>query len=163
MNGEDRISDLERRVAALEALLARPSSHANAPVATPSPTSEAPEFISLVVSNKRYAPADHEESVYQDNIWFDLELTLSVDVKATRAIKGALVFADLFGDAQFRIGFTVDEPMVPGGILRKNGIGFAYNQFMSEHQWMLTTQLENMMVSFQPSQAIFQDGTARSF
>lgn len=160
---EERLVDIEQRLALLEA-----GSKVVAPAATeqsevPRVGMTAGQLIRLVVSNKRYAPSNPSLGTYEDHIWFDCSYTLSTDSKPTRAVKGLLEFADLFGDVQFRLNATLNEPLSPGRTLDQPGIGFAYNQFMGEHQWMMVTALTDMKVSFRPMSILFSDGKSESF
>lgn len=153
---EQKIADIERRLALLEAKHGSPLSE---PIAGP-PSQElsGKQLVSLSVSNKRY---DHGD--YEDHIWFDCIYTLSQDSKPTRAVKGVLQFTDLFGDVKFRIQVTINDPMTPGKPLANPGIGFTFNQFMSEHQWMLGANLKDMQFRFVASNAIYSDGTSETF
>ncbi|OWQ77980.1 hypothetical protein CEE63_02925 [Stenotrophomonas maltophilia] len=112
--------------------------------------------MSIAVSNKRY---DHGD--YEDHIWFDCDYTLSEESKPTRAVKGTIEFMDLFGEVKFRLNVTVNSPMSPGRPLANPGIGFTFNQFMPEHQWMLTTDLHDMKIKFVASNMIYSDGTSQ--
>lgn len=151
---EERLADVERRLALLEAQNLPPVT--SSPRQTSSPASDS--LVALNVSNKRFDAGDYEE-----HIWFDCIYTLSKSAKPIRAVKGALEFADLFGEVKFRIQVTVNEPLTPGKPLAQPGIGFTYNQFMAEHQWMLSTNLADMRYSFKALNAIYTDGTAEAF
>lgn len=153
---EERVAELERRLDLLEARagVARPAGESD------SPQQDLPNetLVKLSVSNKRY---DHGD--YEDHIWFDCVYTLSQKSKPTRAVKGVIEFSDLFGEVKFRIQATVNDPLVPGIPLANPGIGFTFNEFMQEHQWMLTTDLSNMMCKFSVSNVLYSDGTAAAF
>ena len=151
---EQRLADVERRLAQLEASNNPPS--LSNPQQTNAITGD--PLVALTVSNKRF-----DASEYEEHIWFDCIYTLSRAVKPTRAVKGLLEFADLFGDVKFRIQATVNEPLIPGRPLAQLGIGFTYNQFMSEHQWMLGTNISDMCCSFKLMNALYADGTAETF
>ncbi|WP_295968686.1 hypothetical protein [uncultured Xanthomonas sp.] len=153
---EERVTEIERRLALLEAAGGNHQpDYSSAP-----PPLGAPKdlLVVLSVSKKRFDRGDYEE-----HIWFDCVYTLSKDSKPTRAVKGAIEFCDLFGDVKFRLQVTINEPMTPGRPLSNPGIGFTFNQFISEHQWMLSTDLSNMKCSFVASNAIYTDGTSEAF
>ncbi|MCB9896415.1 MAG: hypothetical protein H6825_00290 [Planctomycetes bacterium] len=100
--------------------------------------------------------------VYQDHIWFDCEFC-AVQLKSpARAIKGTIEFCDLFGEPRFRIGYTLNERLQPGARVTAAGLGFEYNDFMNEHQWMLTTDLDDMTVRFQVGQILYEDGATET-
>ncbi|HFJ9612736.1 TPA: hypothetical protein ACG4NT_000159 [Stenotrophomonas maltophilia] len=153
-NMEERFAEIERRLALLEARNAVPAAGATG---NSSGTRQAQEsVVSIAVSNKRY---DHGD--YEDHIWFDCDYTLSEESKPTRAVKGTIEFMDLFGEVKFRLNVTVNSPMSPGRPLANPGIGFTFNQFMPEHQWMLTTDLHDMQIKFVASNMIYSDGTSQ--
>jgi len=160
MNFEERIVELERRLAILEAKDSAPSEpytkHSNKQDTTS-------DLISLVVTNKRFDPTNANLCVYEDHIWFDCSYTLQPESKPTRAVKGEIIFSDLFGEIKFKIQLTLNEPLTPGQILKQPGIGFTYNQFIGEHQWMLATRLEDMRFSFKATNVIYTDGAAETF
>ena len=157
---EERLTEIEQRLAALESksdgLGPRPADRPTAPPAA----DPASPLIALRVANKRYAPSNPSAGSYEDHIWFDCTYTLSVSSRPTRAVKGLLEFADLFGDVQFRLNVTLTDPLLPGRASDHAGIGFTYNQFMAEHQWMMVTKLTDMKVSFRPMNVIYADGTS---
>ena len=106
------------------------------------------------ISRKRYDSQD-----YQDYIWFDVTWDTSKLPKPTRAVKGTLIFSDLFGEPHFKIGWIINDPMKPGVNLIEKGVGFKFNQFIDSHQWMLSTDIKDMTVSFKIKSIIYQDGT----
>jgi hypothetical protein len=152
---ERRLFELETRVANLEGGVA--PVHAAMPI--PEIHQDAVSIIRLVVTNKKYQPEDHNRNLYQDNIWFDCEFSAVGLTRTARAVKGALEFCDLFGEPKFLIGYTLNEPISPGGLVSAPGIGFEYNQFMSDHQWMLGSSLKDMKVQFRVVQILYDDGT----
>ena len=153
---EERVAEIERRLALLEADSGT-YQLANSPAPPASATSKDP-LIALSVSKKRFDRGDYEEY-----IWFDCVYTLSQSSKPTRAVKGAIEFCDLFGDVKFCLQVTINDPMTPGRPLANPGIGFTFNQFIPEHQWMLATDLSNMKCNFVASNAIYSDGTSEAF
>ena len=91
-------------------------------------------------------------------IWLDVDFDTSNLPRATRAIKGALIISDLFGDTIMRIYWTINEPLTPGQTHSEKGTNFAYNDFLGHHQWVRFTEIEDMQVSFEVSDIIFEDG-----
>lgn len=153
---EDRVAEIERRLALLESHRGiQPPAIAVEP--NPHGSSKDP-LVAISVSKKRFERGDYEE-----HIWFDCVYTLSQNSKPTRAVKGSLEFCDLFGDVKFRLQVTINDPMTPGKSLGNPGIGFTFNQFIPEHQWMLATDLSNMKCNFAASNAIYIDGTSEAF
>jgi hypothetical protein len=153
---EERIAEVERRLSLLEASYGLQVS-GSASSALPPELPKKP-LVALSVSNKRY---DHGD--YEDHIWFDCTYTLSTASKPTRAVKGAIQFSDLFGDVKFRLLVTVNDALSPGRPLVNPGIGFTFNQFMGEHQWVRATNLDDMKCSFAVSNVLYSDGTSEVF
>ncbi len=110
------------------------------------------------VTNKRY-----EKYKYDDNIWFDITWDTKNLKKKTRAVKGLLIFADLFGEPKFMINKTINDPLSPGQLHKEDGVGFEYNQFKDSHKWMRSTDLEDMTFRFEVKSIIYTDGTREEF
>lgn len=110
------------------------------------------------VLRKWYAKQD-----YEDYVFFDIAFDPSGLDKPTRAIKGALIFTDLFGEQKFAVRWTIDKPIALGSVHTEKGSGFKYNQFTDAHQWIRNTDKENMKVKFRVESIIYQDGTSREF
>ncbi len=157
---EDRIAQLERRVALLEGQSTHPelSSNEVRPIGAPKV-----DPVSVHISNKRYAPSNPSLDTYEDYIWFDSSYTLAADSIPTRAVKGLIEFADLFGEVKFRLQITLNETLTPKVPLKQEGIGFTFNQFMPDHQWMLGTKLDDMKCTFKVTEVLYVDGSNQSF
>ena len=151
-----RVADLEKRVATLEQFHKAPAAAA-APLAEGRPA--AGEFlVPIVITNKRF-----DNSQIQNYVWWDATYDFAKLPKAARAIKGIVEFCDLFDAPKFQINVTITDPVPAGGKHRAEGVGFRYNQFMAPHQWMLSTNLEDMHVVFRVKQVIYADGTRAEF
>lgn len=112
------------------------------------------EIVKVRLLRKRYTERD-----YQDYIFFDIEFTATGLDKPARAIKGILHLQDLFGEARMNINWTIDVPLAPGQSTTEKGTGFKFNQFMDSHQWVRSTDLENMTASMTVTSVLYQDGT----
>ncbi|GAA6173728.1 hypothetical protein NBRC116592_33980 [Colwellia sp. KU-HH00111] len=117
-----------------------------------------PKFVSPTISNKRF-----EKQKYDENIWFDITWDTSELKKPTRAIKGILIFADIFGESKFQIKKTINEPLSPNQPMTETGVGFDFNQFKDSHKWMLSTDLKDMTFKFDVQNIIYTDGTSESY
>lgn len=115
-------------------------------------------LIGVTVTNKRFQASDVRAGRFQDFIWFDATYVSRFE-KMTRSIKGTLQFCDLFGDPQFQIRVTIDDPIAPDKEVTTTGVGFEYNQFMDQHNWMRTTALADMTFQFKLDAVLFADGT----
>lgn len=130
--------------------------------ATPAPTDPDEELreqiLDATLLRKQYAKQD-----YQDYVFFDIAFNAKGLDKPARAIKGLLRFTDLFGEQKFALKWTIEKPIAPGAIYTEKGSGFEYNQFTDTHQWVRSTEKENMKVKFRVDSILYEDGTARNF
>lgn len=107
---------------------------------------------------KGYSKEDLEEMV-----WFDVAFDTSNLPAKSRAIKGALIISDLFDEVIMRIYWTINKPLSPGEEYVEKGTNFAYNEFLNHHQWVRFTEKEDMKVSFEVRNIIFEDGSRKSY
>jgi len=119
--------------------------------------------LSPTLTNKRFHKSDWKNGSYEDAIWFDIAWDTSKLRQPARAVKGILVFADLFGEPKFKIRVTIDTPLTPGKTLKQLGLGFKFNQFTQEHQWVRSTDLVNMTFRFETQEVLYMDGTTEKF
>ena len=162
-HGQDlttRVSDLERRVAALEKTNATPNGQPAA-----SKQLHSGEFIvTVALTNKVYREADPINSgTYEDVIAWDARYDFSNLPRSTRAIKGILEFSDLFGEQKFLLQATINEPVAKGSEHTSRGSGFRYNQFRGPDQWMRATDAKDMRVVFRVKQIIYDNGEQAEF
>ena len=116
------------------------------------------EIIFPTVSNKHMADQNNIAC-----IWVDVSFNPENLVKPTRAVKGALVFADLFGEVKLQLTATINDPLRPNVPYKKQGIGFEYNQSSSKHNWVKNTALEDMQISYRVDSIIYEDGEQQDF
>jgi len=122
-------------------------------------TNEADERILVpTITNKRF-----DKYKYDENIWFDITWNTDNLKKKTRAVKGTLIFADLFGEPKFMINKTINDPLSPNNSHKEDGIGFEYNQFKDSHKWMRSSDLKDMTFQFKVKSIIYADGTTEQF
>lgn len=158
---EEQIDRLEKRIKELESKL---------PKASPTPSRQgvtltkktSRSIVGIKLTNKRFQNTDAMAGVYEEAIWWDAEYSGDKLARPTRAIKGTIEFADLFGEVKFRLKNTVNKPLSPGGTVRETGVGFNYNQFISSHKWMRGTDLKDMKIQFNVEAIIYEDGTTES-
>jgi hypothetical protein len=113
------------------------------------------DLIAVTLMGKKLA--DHHV------LSLDLEFTSVGLEKPSRAVKGSLKLNDLFGETRLRIGWTIDKPLIPRGSVRSYGLGFQYNQFMPDHQWVERTPITDIVAIFEVVHILFQDGSRRDF
>jgi hypothetical protein len=135
----------------------------NAVTSTGSIGSVANELLVPTLSHKQYIPHDYRAGNVEDIVTFDIAWDTSKLSRPTRAIKGLMIFRDLFGEEKFRLNLTLDDPIKPGAKFNQKGLGFKYNQFMEEQQWVRSTDLKNMKVEFRAREILYADGSSDKF
>jgi hypothetical protein len=101
---------------------------------------------------KGYAELD-----YQDYITYAFAIQ-NKSKKDIRAIKGEIMFTDLFDDEIKSIEFTYDQPIKAGTTVNWNGTT-DYNQFMDDDVRLKAKDLKDLKVVWKPIKVIFKDGT----
>ncbi len=169
---KQRMNELERRVALLEGAnssLSANTEGANSSLSANILLDEIPvenrstSLVKINISKKRYDPSNLSLGTYENHIWFNVTYTAGTLAKPTRALKGILCFSDIFGEVKLRINVTVNDRLDSSRPLVQEGIGFTYNQFLPEHQWMLATKELDMKSSFHATNVIYVDGTSETF
>ena len=57
---------------------------------------------------------------------------------------------------------VIRDPIEPRDVLARRK-WFKYNQFVDSHQWVRSTEKENMKVKFRVDSILYEDGTTRTF
>lgn len=113
--------------------------------------------IHPMLTNKKFQKSDFSKGIYEDAIWFDINWDTSQLEQATRAVKGILIIADIFGEPQFRLNMTINDSLTPGKNYKQQGVGFDYNQFTDSHKWFRVTDLKDMTFGFSIKDIIYSD------
>ncbi|MDB4781788.1 hypothetical protein OAG28_01545 [Akkermansiaceae bacterium] len=150
---EERVEKLEKEVAALKAIIAQPKT----PTSVPVPKSDATGQVEVTIANKVLRKRDFASQVFESSLYWDATFTLKGAEKSTRAIKGSLIFMDLFDEPQLRVGWTITEPLKPGVPYTEERSGIKYNQFTDSHKWLKTTELKDMKVRFEVESIIYAE------
>lgn len=116
------------------------------------------QILDVALLKKTFSNQD-----YQDFVFMDIVFTAKGLDKPSRAIKGTLILTDLFGEQKFALKWTIEKPLTPGGNYNEKGSGFKYNQFTDSHQWVRSTDKENMKLKFIVDSIIYEDGALRDF
>jgi len=99
-----------------------------------------------------------EDEAWNKNIWFDILWTPVNLKKDTRAVKGVLIFEDIFGEEKFRIRKTINDSIGAESGLTEFGIGFEYNDFKDSHKWVRGTDFKDMKFKFKVEDIIYKEG-----
>ena len=94
---------------------------------------------------------------YQDYITYKFAIQNKSD-KDFRAIKGTLIFTDLFDDKIKSMTFKYDQPIKAGESVTWDA-QTSYNQFIDEDKSMKNKDLKDLKVIWKPEKIIFEDGT----
>jgi len=109
-------------------------------------------IIKPILKRKRFESED-----FQEHIWFDI-LWKPINLKRdTRAVKGVLIFTDIFGEERYRIGWTITDTIDDELGLYEPGVGFKYSQFNDKHNWVRNTEFKDMMFKFRVDDIIYQN------
>ncbi|TWT93252.1 hypothetical protein Pla52n_59100 [Stieleria varia] len=135
----DLVESLSLRVTALERRMdetnASSSASNNSIATTPNnrqrDAQPQSKMIKVELVGKSLIPENYDLEIYEDRIEFELRFH-NISGDNIRAVKGDLVFSDLFDAEIFRIGITMNDPITPGKFATWSG-GFPYNQFDREH------------------------------
>jgi len=152
---EQRVAQLEKDVAALKAA-GTGTQKEEPPTLTPDKATKE-KIISVVLTNKRFQQIDTDNNILQAGIYWDAQFTLVPSAKATRAIKGNLVFTDLFDEEKMRVSFTINHPLKPGESFMEKDTGIEYHEFRQCDQWVKTTELKDMKVKFEIDSVIYEE------
>lgn len=150
---EERVVKLEEEVTALKAIIAEPKVSKSEPTSK----SDVEGQVEVLVTNKGFIATNFKSKIYEDSLHWDATFTLKGATKPTRAIKGSLVFMDLFDEPKLRVGWTINEPLKPNVAHTEKGSGIKYNQFADSHQWLKMTDLKDMKVRFVVESIIYAD------
>ena len=119
--------------------------------------------ISAKLIGKKFRGADFSSGRVQDFLNLQLEFKAEGLKKPARAVKGVVVFSDLFEEEKLRISWTLDDPLSPGQVVRHLDSGIRPNQFMADHQWLRNTETEDIAVTFRVRNILYADGTKWSY
>ena len=153
---QDRIAQVEKRVERLELQLQTIA--ATAELETPVANTSALDLIRVEVVRKKLRKVNYQNYISWDLVYVAIGLK-----KPTRAIKGILELTDLFGEVNFRVQWTISDPLQPGQQRTKKGGGFRYNQFDAADRWVLATALADMKARFLVESILYADGTREDF
>ena len=98
---------------------------------------------------------------FSDWLSFSFNFTNQLE-KETRAVKGSVIFKDLFGDEWWRIGLALNDPIKPGATITWIG-QIDYNGFISAHKTAKNSNPKNVIVEYLINKIIFQDGSQIEF
>jgi uncharacterized protein YaiL (DUF2058 family) len=77
--------------------------------------------------------------------------------RAIAGVKGALHFADVFGDEIMTSNLSLDRSIAANSTIQWTG-SIDYNQFNDSHKKLRSTAFGKMKIRWDPSQVVFEDG-----
>src|SRR6266581_1531720 len=118
-------------------------------------------LVAVMVVDKSFLPKNPDLERYQDFI----SLTFAYRNRGTKSIQafqGDVSFLDASGDTIYSAHLKVDGPIGPGKTRREPGRIIRYDPFRPGHQRLRSTPLGKLTVVWQPSDAVFTDGSRLS-
>lgn len=110
------------------------------------------EAVAVACYQKGYKTAN-----YDDYITYAFAIQNKSE-KGIRAIKGEIVFTDLFDDEISKLGFTYDQPIGSNSTVKWNATS-EYNQFKESDRSLKNKELKDIKVIWKPEKIIFEDGS----
>lgn len=110
------------------------------------------DAVMVTCFKKGYTEVD-----YQDYITYGFAIQNKSE-QDIRAVKGEIMFTDLFDDEIKTLSFTYDQPIKVGATANWNGTT-DYNQFRAEDVRLRNKKLEDLKIVWKPIKVIFQDGS----
>lgn len=147
---EQRLAELEKRVALLEAALT--SSQRTTPAPTERVITEGASPLNLTTWSYRVVRGDYG-SHYE--ITLDLKNSGTKDIKL---IEGGVIFKDLLGDKVYSIRLTPDQKVAAGKSLADKG-SYRINQFIASENRMAQMKKEDIQATLVISKLVFTDNT----
>jgi len=99
----------------------------------------------------------YTEVDYQDYITYGFAIQNKSE-QDIRAVKGEIMFTDLFDDEIKTLSFTYDQPIKAGATANWNATT-DYNQFMDDDVRLKNKELKDLKIVWKPIKVIFQDGS----
>jgi hypothetical protein len=94
---------------------------------------------------------------YEDYITYKFAIQNKTN-KAIRALKGEIVFNDLFDEKISALGFTYDQTIAADETVNWDA-STDYNQFKDSDQKLRNKDLKDIKVVWKPEKIIFEDGS----
>ena len=99
----------------------------------------------------------YTEVDYQDYITYGFAIQNKSE-QDIRAVKGEIMFTDLFDDEIKTLSFTYDQPIKAGATANWNATT-DYNQFMDDDVRLKNKELKDLKIVWKPIKVIFHDGS----
>ena len=155
---ETKIHELESRIEELEKVVSAKQTVRS----TERPEKEKRTSpISVQLSRKSYHKANYDIGDAGDRIDFTFRFTNQL-AKDIRAFTGQVVFKDLFDREIMKIGLTNETVIRSRSSYEWKG-GIEYNQFLPEHQRLLSIDQKDLQIELELDKIIYVDGTRQSF
>jgi hypothetical protein len=131
------------------------------PFAPMAPDERKPDtVVSITLADVTYHEPNRENEMTD---WLSLRFICKNNLeKPMRAVKGVVVFYDLFDEEWWRIDLTVTEPLEPGEYVPCFG-KVDYRSFSDAPRKAKNTDPKDIIVVFEVSQVLYRDGAKESF
>lgn len=118
------------------------------------------QVVTMALVEKSFVGSDPMSGRYQDYITLKVAIENNSD-KDVKALKGVLIFKDIFGDEIIEVNFKYDEGIKALSRTTWEG-GIDYNQFNDSHQRLRDIELKNLSLQWEPQTIIFEDETTEN-
>jgi hypothetical protein len=158
----ERVADLEKRVQRLEPLAGREALAPSVqPLADHRPNADAPSVhdsqgpkaVRIQLLRKELVSARPQAGVYGDRLVFAVRMD-NLTGKSVRAVKGEVVFSDLFDSDIFRVPVTVNEKIEPRSSVEWEW-EMTYNKFIPAHVHFAGFKPEDLKVRMEEESVAF--------
>jgi hypothetical protein len=116
------------------------------------------DAMTVAVTSLAFRPSNYNVGRYSDTIALAIAFENKADQKAS-GVKGAVRFADLFGDEIKTVGVSFDEGVAPHATAVWKA-ELRYNQFVASDVKLGNTPLEKLKITWLPSVILYADGTS---
>lgn len=158
-----RVHELERQVAELMAWRRSQEGQRPAAAAATAQREAGAGIIAVAITNRRFQALDYNKGINNDGLYWDTTCRLTGRDKPVRAVKGMLVFNDLFGEQRLRIAWTFSGIVAKDKPLVERGKGIVFDALNPDHVWLRTQKDGDFTAALVVNHIIYQDGTSEMF
>ena len=116
------------------------------------------EKIDMLVTSKKFDPANAEDGQFQSYITVGFKFQ-NKTAKDIRGVQGIIIFYDIFQNEIKRVSISYDSTPIAANTEKSWPASIKYNQFMESDIKLNNTDLENLKYVWLPEMIIYQDGT----
>ncbi|WP_051525747.1 hypothetical protein [Butyrivibrio proteoclasticus] len=120
------------------------------------------EEVVVTVIEKTNLAKNYNQNRYSDRVEMTFRLENMTD-KDIKGVQGILTISDMFGEEIMSSGCDFTGNVIPAkSSIDVSGLGFDINEFLDYHVKLYNTALEDLIFSYEISNVIYADGSAKS-